>query len=235
MLLEVERVSSGYGLKTVLQDVSIKVGEREVVAVLGHNGAGKSTLLDTIYGVLPVKSGRLRFASGDITSDKPSNRLGLGMGYTPQGAPVFPTLSVRENLLMGGVAVPVEEAEKRIAKVEALFPRLRERSDFRAGSLSGGERQMLSLGMLLVAAPRLVLLDEPSGGLSPVMVDRTYSAINEIAAELSASVLLVEQDVDQALRIATRVYVLGNGRVRFEGTPDEFSNAEGRSRLLIGY
>lgn len=235
MLLEVEQVTSGYGLKTILQDVSINVGEREVVAVLGHNGAGKSTLLNTIFGVLPARSGRLRFGRADITAAKPSSRLGLGMGYSPQGAPVFPTLSVRENLSMGGGATPTDDVEKRIEKVEMLFPRLRERSDFRAGSLSGGERQMLALGMLLVAAPRLVLLDEPSGGLSPAMVDHTYSAINEIASELTASVLLIEQNVDQALRIATRVYVLSNGRIRFEGTPDELSNADTRSRLLIGY
>jgi branched-chain amino acid transport system ATP-binding protein len=235
MLLEVERVTAGYGEKTVLHDVSMTVGEHEVVAVLGHNGAGKSTLLATIYGVLPVTSGRLRFETGDITAFKSSSRLSLGMGYSPQGAPVFPTLSVRDNLLMGGFTVPTDQVEKRVEKVEALFPSLRERNAVRAGSLSGGERQMLALGMLLVAAPRLVLLDEPSGGLSPAMVDRTYSAISEIAAELSASVLLVEQDVDQALRIASRVYVLSNGRTRFEGTPDEIKGQDARSRLLIGY
>lgn len=234
MLLEVNQITSGYGLKTVLKDVSLNVREREIVAVLGHNGAGKSTLLDTIYGLLKVSSGQIRLGGQAITTAKPSARLGLGMGYSPQGAPVFSTLSVRENLLMGGNAAPPEEVERRVEKVETLFPRLRERAEFRAGSLSGGERQMLALGMLLVASPRLVLLDEPSGGLSPAMVDRTYAAIREIAAELHASVLLVEQDVEQALRIATRVYVLSNGQVRFEGTPDEMNNSEARSRLLIG-
>lgn len=236
MLLDVANLRAGYGQKTILQDINLGVGDREIVAVLGHNGAGKSTLMNAIFGLLPITRGRVRFRDQDLTKAKPDAKLRAGMGYSPQGAPVFSTLSVKENLLMGGnVKATSAEIVTRIDKVETLFPQLRERRELRAGSLSGGERQMLALGMLLVASPRLVILDEPSGGLSPAMVDRTYAAIGEIAADLSASVLLVEQDVNQALRIATRVYVLANGRIRFEGSPEEINSPEARSRLFLGF
>jgi branched-chain amino acid transport system ATP-binding protein len=235
MLLEVTDLQAGYGAKRVLHDVSVSVGEREIVAVLGHNGAGKSTLMHAIFGLLPATHGRIVFDGRDLTRSKPDAKLRAGLGYSPQGAPIFNTLSVEDNLLMGGYAAVTDAAElaSLVAKVEKIFPRLKERRHLRAGSLSGGERQMLALGMVFVASPRLVILDEPSGGLSPVMVDNTYDAISAIARDLRASVLLVEQDIDQALRIATRVYVLSNGRIRFEGSPEEI-RSPAHAKLLLG-
>jgi branched-chain amino acid transport system ATP-binding protein len=235
MLLEVTDLQAGYGAKRVLHDVSVSVGEREIVAVLGHNGAGKSTLMHAIFGLLPATHGRIVFDGRDLTRSKPDAKLRAGLGYSPQGAPIFSTLSVEDNLLMGGYAAVADAAEvgSRVAKVETIFPRLKERRHLSAGSLSGGERQMLALGMVFVASPRLVILDEPSGGLSPVMVDTTYDAISAIARDLRASVLLVEQDIDQALRIATRVYVLSNGRIRFEGSPEEIRSPV-HAKLLLG-
>jgi branched-chain amino acid transport system ATP-binding protein len=235
MLLEVTDLQAGYGAKRVLHDVNVSVGEREIVAVLGHNGAGKSTLMHAIFGLLPATHGRIVFDGRDLTRSKPDAKLRAGLGYSPQGAPIFSTLSVEDNLLMGGYAAVADAAEvaSRVAKVETIFPRLKERRHLSAGSLSGGERQMLALGMVFVASPRLVILDEPSGGLSPVMVDNTYDAISAIARDLRASVLLVEQDIDQALRIATRVYVLSNGRIRFEGSPEEIRSPV-HAKLLLG-
>ena len=235
MLLDVEGLHAGYGNKTVLHDVSLSVGEREVVAILGHNGAGKTTLLQAIFGLISVGAGKVRFKGQDVTLSEPQEKLKAGMGYSPQGATVFRTLSVHDNLLMGGDSTAASaEIARRLESVEKLFPILRERSAARAGSLSGGERQMLALGMLLIASPRLLILDEPSGGLSPAMVDKTYDAIGQIAQNLSASVLLVEQDMNQALRIATRVYVLTNGRITFSGSADEARTPAVQARILSG-
>lgn len=236
MLLEVSELEAGYGEKRVINGVSLMVGEREVVALLGHNGAGKTTLLNAIFGVVRPSQGTIRFAGKDITGQKPSDNVRDGIGYSPQGAEVFRTLTVMDNLLLGGFAVPDQAAvAQSITRIQELFPPLYERRNFRAGALSGGERQMLSLGALLVSSPRLVILDEPSGGLSPLMVGKMYDAIRDVAEKLDASVLLVEQDANHALEIAQRAYVLANGRVTFEGTARELAGSPDLGRLLVGF
>lgn len=236
MLLSVTDLVAGYGAKSVIQGVSLEVGEREVVGIIGHNGAGKSTLLNAIFGVLRPIAGRVSFAGADITGRKPSLNVSAGIGYAPQGAEVFKSLSVAENLMLGGFAInDRQRVADGVERVEALFPILRERRHQRAGALSGGERQMLAMGMLLVAQPKLVILDEPSGGLSPLMVYRMYAAIREIATKLGASVLLVEQDLGNLLNVADRVYALANGRRTFAGSPDELRSNEAMSRVMLGY
>ncbi len=235
MLLRVDKLEAGYGRKQVIRDVSLNVGASEVVALLGHNGAGKSTLMSAIFGFVRPTKGSVIFNGADITGRNPAANIAAGLGYGLQGAEVFKSLTVTENLMIGGYSL---KDQKRIASsVEAmfdLFPSLRARRQARAGSLSGGERQMLALGMLLVASPRLIILDEPSGGLAPIVVETVYNAIADIPAKLNASVLLVEQDANHALRIANRVYVLANGRIKFEGRASEIPNAASFGDLLLG-
>jgi branched-chain amino acid transport system ATP-binding protein len=235
MLLEVSDLSAGYGEKTVIRGVSLNVAEREVVAVLGHNGAGKSTLMSAIYGAIRPTKGRIVFQGIDITRANPASNLGRGIGYSPQGAPVFATLTVTDNLMLAGFPARDQKAvAQAVDRIQQMFPALKARRGIRAGALSGGERQQLALGMLFVAAPRLVMLDEPSGGLSPAIVDRVYANIKDIAQSLDASVLIVEQDVNQALRIANRVYVLANGQQRFAGSPHDL-DAESLRKLVLGF
>lgn len=236
MVLKVSDLEAGYGRKRIIHGVSLGVGEREIVAVLGHNGAGKTTLLNAIFGVIRPTKGSIMLADKEITGQKPSANVRDGIGYSPQGGEVFRSLTVMENLLLGGFAVKDQRlVEERIASVQELFPPLYERRSFRAGALSGGERQMLAMGALLISSPRLVMLDEPSGGLSPMMVGKMYAAIREIAEKLHASVLLVEQDANHALEIADRAYVLANGRITFEGSARELGTSDRLGRLLIGF
>ena len=236
MLLQVTDLEAGYGKKTVVHGVDIAVGEREIVAVLGHNGAGKSTLAGAIFGAIPMTSGKIVFAGADITRRAPSEKVIAGVGYSPQGGETFRSLSVTENLMLGGFALADQSViPARVKQAQELFPALYERRDARAGSLSGGERQMLCLGALLVAAPRLVILDEPSGGLSPIMVDNMYEAIRNVARTLGASVLLVEQEATHALDIADRAYVLANGRVTFAGAARDLAASEKLGDLLLGF
>jgi branched-chain amino acid transport system ATP-binding protein len=236
MLLEVSDLEAGYGGKRVINGVSLCVGEREVVALLGHNGAGKTTLMNSIFGIIPATKGSIRFGGKEIAGQTPLANVRDGIGYSPQGAEVFRSLTVSDNLLLGGFAVADQaEVRERVSRVQQLFPPLYERRNFRAGALSGGERQMLSLGTLLVCSPRLVILDEPSGGLSPIMVGRMYDAICDVADKLEASVLLVEQDAAHALKIANRAYVLANGRVTFEGTAQALAGSPDLARLLVGF
>ena len=236
MLLQVSDLEAGYGNKQVIHGVSLEVGEREIVAVLGHNGAGKSSLMSAIFGAIEPTAGKIIFAGRDVTKLRPSEKVDAGMGYAPQGGESFRSLSVIDNLTLGGYALKDQrQIPERIAQVQELFPALHARRNSRAGSLSGGERQMLSLGALLVAAPRLVILDEPSGGLSPIMVDKMYEAIRGVAEKLDASVLLVEQEANHALEIAHRAYVLANGRVTFKGAAKELAGSPELGNLLLGF
>lgn len=236
MLLQVTELDAGYGQKRVIHGASLHVGEREIVAVLGHNGAGKSTLLNAIFGVIRPTQGRVVFDGQDRTGQKPSANVPAGMGYAPQGAEVFKTLSITDNLMLAGFAI---EDQRRVAesvsRIQQLFPALHERRNNRAGALSGGERQMLSLGMLLVSSPRLVMLDEPSGGLSPLFVDKVYDSIKGIRDNMGASVLLVEQDLNHALDVADRVYVLANGRITYESRTEATGGVEELGKKLLGF
>jgi len=236
MLLQVTDLQAGYGKKQVIHGISLEVDEGEIVAVLGHNGAGKSALMNAIFGVIRPTGGRVMFQGKDITGQRPSDNVREGLGYSPQGAEVFRTMTVTENLMLGGFPVKDQRlVMERISRVQELFPALHERRGIRAGSLSGGERQMLALGAVLVSSPKMVILDEPSGGLSPVMVDNMYDAIRDVAARLHASVLLVEQESSHALEIADRAYVLANGRLIHQGDAKDLARSEeDLGRLLLG-
>ncbi len=235
-MLKVTDLHAGYGLKRVLQAVNLQVRPGEIVAILGNNGAGKSTLLNALCGVISPMAGAVEFLGRDITGLTPSQIVPAGISYAPQGAQIFRTLTVIDNLMMGGFSVPDQEVlPGRIERIWRLFPALQVRRDVRAGSLSGGERQMLATGMLLMTAPRLVVLDEPSGGLSPLFVDRVYDAISGIRDTLGASVVVVEQDLSHALDIADRLYVLCSGRVVLEMDKARFGDREAIERAIMGF
>lgn len=234
-MLDISDLCAAYGRKRVLHGVDLRVGKHEVVALLGHNGAGKSTLLDAIFGFVNIERGRIVFDGQDVSTEPAHDRIRRGIGYVGQGAPVFARLTVHDNLLMGGYGISERnEVADRVERVEQLFPALAERRHSRAGSLSGGERQMLALGMQFIASPSMLVLDEPSGGMSPFMVDRMYAAIDAIIRDLHSSLLLVEQDADRALDFADRAYVLANGRMKYEGSADSVRDPAERARILIG-
>jgi branched-chain amino acid transport system ATP-binding protein len=222
-LLDISGLSAGYGKHVVLDGVSLRVGQSEFVALLGHNGAGKSTLLRSIVGLVAPRSGRVLFDGADLTGQPAAAIIASGIALVPQGHGVFPSLSIAENLaLAGSVGSRGRSATGEVRDfVLGLFPLLGERSRARAGSLSGGQRQMLAIAMALMARPRLVLLDEPSTGLAPLLVDEVLAAVKQINRELGTSVLLVEQDIRRTLVHADRVYVIKLGAPAFDGTPEE--------------
>ncbi len=216
MLLEVKDLEAGYGRKKVVFGVSLGIGEGEIVALFGHNGAGKTTTLKTIFGVLKPMSGKVFFDGKDITHHTPSQSVKMGITFCPQERFVFPDLNVRENLELATYSLEGGSHEERFEMIYRLFPILKEREKQIAGTLSGGERRMLSIGMMLLMNPRLMLLDEPSLGLAPFLVQQIMDTVKNIADELGVSILLVEQNVKQALRIANRAYVMKMGRIILE-------------------
>lgn len=232
-MLEVEGVSGGYRHLPVLHEVSLRVEPGEIVAVLGANGAGKSTLLKAIAGLIG-RSGRIRFAGEEITS-WPAHRIARrGLHLVPEGRRLFPGLSVCDNLRLGAYAR--RGAPDRLAPLEevfALFPRLRERLDQRAGTLSGGEQQMLAIGRGLMTAPRLLMLDEPSQGIAPRLVDELFDAIEAIR-QSGRAVLLVEQRLAEALALADRAYVLQSGRIVMEGPARDIAADPAIRRAYLG-
>lgn len=215
-MLAVEAVSAGYGAVQALRDVSIDVGTGEIVTLVGANGAGKSTLLMTICGDPRARTGRVVFEGRDITQLPTHQIMRLGLAQVPEGRRVFPRMSVMENLLMGA-QVAGHDPARLLDQVFALFPRLKEREAQRGGTLSGGEQQMLAIGRALMSKPRLLLLDEPSLGLAPLIVRQIFAAIRDLNATEGLTVLLVEQNANQALRLAHRGYVLVNGRITLAG------------------
>jgi len=217
VLLELEGIESGYGKKTVLQGVALRVHEAEVVTVLGHNGAGKSTTLKTILGLLPARSGQVRFAGKPWANGDPADNVRRGMALVPQGRGVFPDLTVIENLMLGAYTRRDPAAtEARLREVIELFPLLAERRSQRAGTLSGGEQQMLAVGMALMPRPRLMMMDEPSIGLAPVLVQRVLETVRQINRRFGTAIILVEQNIKTALGVADRAYVMKSGRVVLE-------------------
>jgi branched-chain amino acid transport system ATP-binding protein len=217
LLLELEGIEAGYGKKTVLQGVALRVHEAEVVTVLGHNGAGKSTTLKTILGLLPARSGRVRFAGKPWANGDAADNVRRGMALVPQGRGVFPDLTVIENLMLGAYTQrdPASTAA-RLREVIELFPLLEERRSQRAGTLSGGEQQMLAVGMALMPRPRLMMMDEPSIGLAPVLVQRVLDTVRQINRRFGTAIILVEQNIKTALGVADRAYVMKSGRVVLE-------------------
>jgi branched-chain amino acid transport system ATP-binding protein len=235
-LLELAELSVGYASATVLSGISLRVEEGETVALLGANGAGKSTLLRTISGLLTPRAGRVRFAGRDIAGLSPRALARLGIAHVPEGRHIFPGLSVRENVLLGAVsrrgltrAARADEAEAMLAR----FPELRTVADAPGWTLSGGQQQMAALARGLMARPRLLLLDEPSLGLAPLVVQSLFHTIGEIGRE-GAAVFLVEQNAHLALAVAARGYVLETGRIAAEGTAAELRRDERVRAAYLG-
>jgi len=219
-LLAASGVIAGYGKKEIVRGVDLAVGEGEVLLVLGHNGAGKTTLMRALFGLLPLRAGRVGFAEHDITGRRPADNVADGLAFVPQGHGIFRTLSVRDNLELGAFALK-ERAKlgERLDTVFALFPVLAERRTQVGGTLSGGEQQMLAIGMALMHAPRLVILDEPSIGLAPNLVDKVMQAVRDVNRRFGTTILMVEQNVRYSLPIVDRVCVLKTGLKIYDGPP----------------
>ena len=234
-MLEVNGVHAHYGHIEALHGVSVRVERGEIVTIIGANGAGKSTLLMTICGRPKPSAGEITLDGQRLNELQPHEIVGRGIAQAPEGRRIFPSMSVLENLQMG--AVPTNDAyfEEDVGRVFTLFPRLQERQHQRGGTLSGGEQQMLCIGRALMARPRLLLLDEPSLGLAPILVKQIFGAIVEINRDQGVTILLVEQNAYQALKIARRGYVLATGQVVMEGSGAELlANPEIRAAYLEG-
>lgn len=225
-MLELKKVNLYYGVIHALKDIDIKIEEGEIVTLIGSNGAGKSSTLRAISGVEKVKSGSILFNGKEISHINASNIVSSGISHVPEGRRVFPQMTVMENLEMGAFTRKDRlEIKKDFEKVFSLFPRLLERKYQMAGTLSGGEQQMLAIGRALMARPKLLLLDEPSMGLAPLVVKDIFNIINDINKN-GTTVLLVEQNANMALKIASRAYIIANGRIELEGKSEDLLNNE---------
>lgn len=232
-MLEVNGINVYYGLIHALHDVSFHVDEGEVVALIGANGAGKTTTLHTVSGLLTAKTGSVIFEGKDITKKPGHSIVKLGMGHVPEGRRVFAGLSVAENLRMGAYTRPKTEIAASLEEVFEWFPRLEERKNQAAGTLSGGEQQMLAMGRAMMSKPRILLLDEPSMGLSPLFVGEVFKIIEKVSAA-GTTVLLVEQNAKRALSIADRAYVLETGNIIMEGKADQLLNDDSIKKAYLG-
>lgn len=232
-MLTVEKVSAGYGAISALHEISINIEQGEIVALIGANGAGKTTILNVVSGIVEPKSGRIFFQGKDITGRPPHEIVKLGISQVPEGRMVFPLMSVLENLEMGAFSrSDKKEVRIDLENVFQRFPRLSERKKQLAKTLSGGEQQMLAMGRALMARPRLMLMDEPSMGLAPILVEEIFAIIREIN-KAGTTILLVEQNAHMALSIAGRGYVLETGEIVLTGTaPDLAANPEVRKAYL---
>ena len=233
-MLELKSVTAGYGAFTALWGVDLRVHAGEAVAVVGPNGAGKTTLMRVISGMLPLGAGDLRFDGRSLAGERAHQIVAHGIAHVPEGRRIFPALTVADNLKMGGF-LPSARAHYResLERVYALFPVLAERRAQRAGSMSGGEQQMLAIGRALMSRPKIILLDEPSMGLAPVMVLRLFDLIRRVRAE-GYTILVVEQNVRQVLKLVDRAYLLEVGRIRMEGRADELGEDEFVRKAYLG-
>ena len=232
-LLEVHGLHAGYGETNVLRGIDLTVAASEIVAVLGSNGVGKSTLNRTLSGVLRAREGTIRFEDADVAREKPSSIVARGLIHVPEGRRIFPNMSVRENLDLGSYRRARSRRAQNRERVLAIFPRLRERQHQFAGTLSGGEQQMLAIGRGLMAEPKLLILDEPSLGLSPLLVEELFALIARIRAD-AVAVLLVEQNVVQSLEIADRAYILSEGRFVISGSAAALAADPALKRAFLG-
>ena len=233
VLLDIQGLRSGYGRVEVLRGVDLQVRAGEIVALLGSNGAGKSTLNHTVSGLVPAWGGRVVFEGSDLTGAHYRDVVRAGLIQVPEGRRIFPNLSVLENLELGAFARARARRAANLERVFVTFPRLKERTAQKAGTMSGGEQQMLAIGRGMMAEPRLLILDEPSLGLSPLLVEQMFALIGQLN-EAGLAVLLVEQNVGQSLEIADRAYVLENGSVRFQGQPAELLASDELRRAYLG-
>jgi branched-chain amino acid transport system ATP-binding protein len=231
-LLEVEDVHTYYGNIEALKGVSLTVDEGEIVTLIGSNGAGKSTTLRSISGLTPAREGTIRFDGRDITLTPPQDVVRLGISQSPEGRHCFPRMTVRENLDMGAY-LRRDDYRADMDRVFELFPRLKERERQKAGTMSGGEQQMLAIGRALMAEPKLLLLDEPSMGIAPILVDRIYETIREINQQ-GTTILLVEQNANHALDVSSRGYVLATGQVALADESDALRRNEDVQKAYLG-
>jgi branched-chain amino acid transport system ATP-binding protein len=232
-ILNVSQLRAGYGAVEVLRGVDLTVNAGETVALLGSNGAGKTTLNGVLSGLVKARSGHVNFEGQDITGWHARKVVQVGLIHVPEGRKVFPNLSVLENLSLGAFTRGRERRDANLEKIFGIFPRLRERVKQLAGTLSGGEQQMLAIGRGLMAEPQLLILDEPSLGLSPLLVEEMFTLIGQLKAN-GLAVLLVEQNVGQSLEIADRAYVMENGAIRFSGKPAELLASDTLRQAYLG-
>ncbi|WP_458700885.1 ABC transporter ATP-binding protein [Sulfurospirillum sp. 1307] len=232
LLLEVKNLHVSYGVIKAIKGIDLYVKKGEVVTILGANGAGKTTTLRTISGLLKSSEGSIIFDGKDITKISAHNIVSLGMSHSPEGRKVFGTLSVAENLLMGAYTLKKPD-QKTLDWIYEILPRLKEREHQLAGTLSGGEQQMLAIGRAIMSKPKLLILDEPSLGLAPVLVKGIFKAIKDIS-ESGVTVLIVEQNAKAALKLADRGYVLELGKITHEGSSEELLNSEAIQEAYLG-
>ena len=233
-MLEVKDLEVYYGVIQAIKGISFHVEEGEVIALIGANGAGKTTTLQTITGMLNAQAGSIQFEGTELTKIPGHKIVSMGMAHVPEGRRVFAQLSVLENLKLGAYTIKDKtEIEESLKRVYKSFPRLEERKNQLAGTLSGGEQQMLAMGRALMSKPRIVLMDEPSMGLSPIFVEEIFNIIKEISAE-GTTVLLVEQNAKKALSIADRAYVLETGKIVLEGDAKDLLNDESIKKAYLG-
>jgi len=233
-VLQVRDLSASYGGRRILEDVSLRVDEAEIVTVIGHNGAGKSTLLKSVFNLIPWRSGEIRLGGRDVLGLAPDRILAAGIAYVPQHRSVFPKLTVNENLRMGGYLLADKALlAARIDNVRQLFPVLAERAGQLAGTLSGGEQRMLEIGRALLMDPKLIMLDEPSIGLAPRMVDTVFDTVG-ILRKQGKAILMVEQNVKKALAASDRAYVMELGEIRLEDAAPALIGDPRVARLYMG-
>ena len=233
-MLEVKGLQVYYGVIQALKDVSFEVNQGEVIALIGANGAGKTTTLHTVTGLLPSKAGSIMFEGVDITKMPAHKIVEMGIAHVPEGRRVFSQLSVYENLIMGAYTrKDKKEIAENLEKVYQRFPRLKERKNQRAGTLSGGEQQMLAMGRALMSNPKMIVMDEPSMGLSPIFVNEIFDIIEKVSAS-GTTVLLVEQNAKKALSIADRAYVLETGKIVLSGDAKELMNDDSIKKAYLG-
>ncbi|MCP5419320.1 MAG: ABC transporter ATP-binding protein [Gammaproteobacteria bacterium] len=234
-LLEIQQLSASYGPIQALREVSLFVDAGEIVTLIGANGAGKSSLLMSIFGDPRASNGFIHYRDRDITQLATHEIARAGIAQVPEGRRIFPAMTTEENLLMGAIPIGPEHAEADLMKMFELFPRLKERRNQRAGTLSGGEQQMLAIGRALMGRPELLLLDEPSLGLAPLVVKKIFETLAEIRT-IGTTIFLVEQNANHALRLANRGYVMANGEIRLTGSGQELlANPEVRKAYLGGH
>lgn len=232
-MLEIKNLNTGYDKKQVLFDLSLKVEDGEIVSVIGPNGAGKSTILKAVCGLISPWNGEILFDEKNLNYNQPSKNIALGITFAPQGNRVFDELTVKENLEIGGYLLQNTLLTERIERILKIFPLLKDRYKQTAGSLSGGEKQMLALGRALIPQPKLLLLDEPSLGLAPNLLNDVFQKIVEVNQEMNLSILIVEQKVREVLAISHKVYSIKLGKNAFEGKPDELLNDKEKLKKLF--
>jgi len=232
-MLDVNDVYSGYGSMEVLHGVDLHVGTDEIITIIGPNGAGKSTLLKTIMGYLTPTSGEIIFSEKNVSNLRPDQKVDLGIGYVPQLDNVFPSLTVKENLEMGGYLEDKDAIQKRADNAYDLFPILKEKKNDKVKTMSGGQRQMMAMGRALMTAPELILLDEPSAGLSPKIADEIFYLIEKVHKQ-GASITIVEQDAYRSLEISDKGYVLAMGKNEFTDDADKILTNEEIKEAYLG-